>query len=118
MVETRAVPFGVYPAFCEENLADMTKIKFDDGAIKIDAAVVGQGLGIAAPAVQLLVRDDKITSRHERGEGDDAVRTRLTFYLDNRRFHIIVNDNGQIIRRSPIDFGDQPLSASLRRAVR
>lgn len=110
------MPFGVYSAFCEENLADMTKIKFDDGAIEIDAAVAGQGLGIAAPAVQLLVRDDKITSRHERGEEGDADRTRLTFYLDNRRFHIIVNESGQIIRRSTIDFGARALPAALRKA--
>lgn len=94
----------------------MTEIKFDGGAIEVDAVVVGQGLGVAASAVQAFIRDGKITSRHERGEGEDAGRARLTFYLDNRRFHIIVNQNGQMIRRSSIDFGDRPLPASLRKA--
>jgi hypothetical protein len=94
----------------------MTEIKFDDGAIEVDAAVIGKGLGIDASAVQGLVRNGKITGRHERGEGDDAGRTRLTFYLDNRRFHIIVNESGQIIRRSAIDFGARALPASLRKA--
>ncbi|MHA6688792.1 DUF6522 family protein, partial [Mesorhizobium sp. A556] len=35
----------------------MTEIKFDDGAIEVDAAVIGKGLGIDASAVQDLVRN-------------------------------------------------------------
>ncbi|MHA6688797.1 DUF6522 family protein, partial [Mesorhizobium sp. A556] len=92
------------------------EIKFDDGAIEVDAAVIGKGLGIDASAVQDLVRNGKITSRHERGEGEDTGRARLTFFMDNRRFHIIVNDDGQTIRRSSIDFGARALPASLRKA--
>jgi hypothetical protein len=94
----------------------MTEITFGDGTVEVDAAVIGKGLGIDASAVQALVRDGKITSRHERGEGEDTGRARLTFYLDNRRFHIIVNDTGQIITRSSIDFGDRALPATLRKA--
>lgn len=94
----------------------MTEIKLEDGAIEVDAAVIGRGLGIDASAVQVLVRDGKITSRHERGEGEDTGRARLTFFLDNRRFHIIVDESGQIIRRSTIDFGAWALPAALRKA--
>ena len=93
----------------------MATIKFENGEVQVDAAVIGEGLGIGASAVLPLLREGKITSRHERGEGADAGRSRLTFFLDNRRFHIIVSETGQIIRRSSIDFGDRALPAALRR---
>jgi hypothetical protein len=93
----------------------MAAIKFEDSGFQVDAAVIGKGLGIEASAVQPLLREGKITSRHERGEGADVGRSRLTFFLDNRRFHIIVSETGQIIRRSAIDFGDRALPAALRK---
>ncbi len=93
----------------------LTPIKLEDGEAEIDAAVIGKGLGIDASAVPGLLRDGKITSRHERGEGVDAGRSRLTFFLGNRRFHVIIDDIGQIIQRSAIDFGDLALPATLRR---
>ena len=85
----------------------MAKIKFEYRGVQVDAAVIGKGLGIGASAEQPLLRQGKITSRHERGEGADVGRSRFTFFLDNRCFHIIVDETGQIIRRCAIDFGDR-----------
>lgn len=93
----------------------MTKITFEADDVQIDAEIIAAGLGIDPASVQLLIREGKITSRHERGEGADAGRSRLTFFHGNRRFHLIVGADGDIVHRSAIDFGDVPLPAALRR---
>lgn len=76
----------------------MMAIKFEDGEVQVDAAVISKGLGIGTSAVQPLLG-----------------RSRLTFLLDNRRFRIIISETGQIVRRSAIDFGDRALPAALRK---
>lgn len=93
----------------------MATIKFDDDEVQVDAAIIGKGLGVDPSVVQPLIREGKIASRHERGEGADAGRLRLTFFLGNRRFQLVVDDAGRIIQRSAIDFGDHALPKALRR---
>ena len=93
----------------------MAAIKFEDDKVQVDAAIIGKGLNVDPSVVQCLIREGKITSRHERGEGADARRVRLTFFLGNRRFCVIVDDAGRIIRRSAVDFGDHALPRTLRR---
>lgn len=92
----------------------MSAVKFDGGAVEVDAAIVGKGLKIEASLVQPLIRSGKITCRHEVGEGDDAGRFRLSFFFGNRRLRLIVNETGSIIQQSAVDFGGLPLPASLR----
>lgn len=93
----------------------MATIKFEDDEVQVDATIIGMGLGVDPSVVQPLIREGKIASRHERGEGADAGRLRLTFFLGNRRFQVIVDDAGRIIRRSAVDFGDRALPRALRR---
>lgn len=93
----------------------MATIQFDDGEVQVDALIIGKGLDVDPSAVQSLIRDGRITSRHERGEGADAGRSRLTFFLGNRRFRVVVGEAGQIIQRSVVDFGDRALPNALRR---
>jgi hypothetical protein len=84
--------------------------------IQIDAAVVAAGLGIELSAVCGLMRSGQLTSLCERGEGDDQGRFRMTFFYRGKRFRVTVDEEGRIVRRSSIDFGDKPLPAHLRRA--
>jgi hypothetical protein len=93
----------------------MASVKFMDGEIQIDATLLGKGLGIDPSAVHSHIRDGKITSRHERGEGVDAGRSRLTFFLGNRRLHFIVGKDGEIVHQSAVDFGNVPLPAVMRK---
>mgnify|MGYP005806691193 CR=1 FL=1 len=90
-------------------------IKLEDDEVEVDAAIIGKGLDVAPTVVQSLIREGRITSRHERGEGADASRVRLTFFLGNRRFCVIVDETGRIIQRSAVDFGDRALPGALRR---
>lgn len=96
----------------------MAMIEFMDGEVQIDATIIGNGLRVNPTAVHSLIRGGKITSRHERGEGADAGRSRLTFFLGNRRFHLIVGKDGEILHRSAVDFGDVPLPEALRKPSR
>jgi hypothetical protein len=93
----------------------MAAIEFEQGAIQVDAAIVGENLGVAPALVPGCMRDGTITSLCERGVDRDAGRYRLTFFRGNRRFRLIVDEGGTVIRRSTIDFGDRPLPAALRR---
>jgi hypothetical protein len=71
----------------------------------VDADIVAAALGIEPALVQPLMRDGKITSVCERGAGEDAGRYRLTFFHANRAFHLVVDEEGQVIERSAHDVG-------------
>lgn len=92
----------------------MTNIEFANGEVLVDAAVIAKGLKLEAEAVQEMMREGRITSLCERGMGEDEGRFRLTFFSDNRRFRLVVNEAGSIVQRLGIDFGDRPMPASAR----
>lgn len=93
----------------------MPMIEFHGGEILVEAAVIGEGLSLQPAAVQEEMRAGRITSLCERGSGEDEGRFRLTFFTENRRFRIIVDEAGQIIQRLKLDYGDHPLPRSARR---
>lgn len=92
----------------------MPMIEFEDGAVQIDATIIGEGLGIEPSQVQARMREGKITSRYERGVDEDAGRQRITFFSDNRRLSLTVDDAGNVIQRSVVDFGERPAPPGLR----
>jgi hypothetical protein len=93
----------------------MTEIQFEDRAIVVDANVIGKAFGIDRTRVQQLMREGKITSLSERGTDDDAGTCRLTFFYGNCRARLIVSEQGHILRRSSIDFGNRAIPAMMRR---
>lgn len=90
-------------------------VQIGDGAISVDADIVGRGLGLKPQEVLRLMREGAITSICEKGVDDDAGYHRLTFFYRGRRLRLIVEDSGRVVRHSLIDFGDRPLPDSLRR---
>jgi hypothetical protein len=60
------------------------------------------------------MREGTITSRCERGIDSDAGRYRLTFFYENARCRLIVNETGSVVKRSITEFGDR-LPTSLRK---
>jgi hypothetical protein len=83
----------------------MNPLVFEDGAIQIDATIVADGLGIALPLLLERMRAGKITSLSEEGIDADKGRYRLTFFSENRRFRLVVDEGGSIIQRSTLDYG-------------
>ena len=80
-------------------------IEITDGTFHVDAAVIAVGLDIETDRVLDLLRSGEITSRSEQGVGVDAGFHRLTFYHRNRRFRVIIDEAGRIIRQSTVNFG-------------
>jgi Family of unknown function (DUF6522) len=93
----------------------MTVVEFERGTLSIDAAVIARGLNVEPSLVQIRMREGKITALCERGFDEDAGRYRLTFFYENRRFRLVVDEAGNAIQRSTVDFGDRPLPASMRK---
>ena len=93
----------------------MPEIEIQDGTIQIDASVLGEGLSLEPSRVPELLRSGVITSRCERGLGEDEGRFRLTFFHAGRRLRLVIDSAGRILQRSSIDYGDRPLPGSLRR---
>ena len=84
-----------------------TQIDFEQGAIRIDATLVAADLGISPTLILARIREGRITSRCERGLGEDAGRFRLTFFHGNRSVRLVVDDAGSVLERSSADVGER-----------
>jgi hypothetical protein len=93
----------------------MAVVEFEQGTLSIDANVIGRGLNVEPSLVQGQMREGKITVLCERGVNEDVGRHRLTFFYKNRRFRLVVDEKGNAVQRSTVDFGDQPLPAAMRK---
>ena len=96
----------------------MKPVEFEDGTVQVDAAIIAEGLGIALPLFREEMQAGRITSIFERGIDTDRGRHRITFFSENRRFRLVVDESGTIVQRSTLNFGDAPLPASARRPIR
>ena len=45
----------------------------------------------------------------------DIYGYRLTFFYRHRRFRLVVDEEGNAVQRSTVDFGDRPLPTSMRK---
>ena len=91
----------------------MGMIEFEESAIQVDATIVGEGLGIEPSLLQAHMREGKVTSMCERGVDEDIGR--WTFFYGSRRFRLIIDEAGNVVQRSLINFSDHPLAASARK---
>lgn len=73
------------------------KIEMDRGQPLIDAQDLGELRGLEPADVRVKMRAGKITSRFEIGEGEDAGRFRLTFFLNDKRVRMTCGMDGEVI---------------------
>ena len=93
----------------------MAEVTFEDGGFHVDAGIIAKGLHVEPADVPALMREGRITSLCERGEDEDAGRHRLTLFHGNRRLRLTIDSDGTVIKRSTVDFGDQPLPGGMRK---
>lgn len=79
---------------------------FEEGAVRIDAAIIAEGFAIEPALVQPLMREGKITSRYERGAKEDAGRHRLTFFHGKRCLSLVFDGRGNLVERSTSEVGE------------
>ncbi|MCQ0990522.1 DUF6522 family protein [Jiella marina] len=93
----------------------MTQITSTLGGFDIDAALVAEGFELPVGDVQLLMRQGAITSRLDQGEGEDAGTFRLVFFHRGTRLTLIVDEGGNVLRRSSIVFAGEEMPTALHR---
>jgi len=81
----------------------VTSVTTGENGVIVAAEIIAEAFGLAPSQVQGLMQSAAITSRFEKGEGEDAGRSRLTFYHNGRAFRLTVDDNNQIISRAKFD---------------
>ena len=91
------------------------RLERNEEGFSIDASLLGGLLNVSPSGVQALMRNNEITSLCERGEGEHAGQYRLTFFHKGRRARLSIDESGQVIRRSIVDFGDRSLPSSMHR---
>lgn len=85
------------------------QVEITNGDILVDAGLLGGLLGITAAEVPTLLRTRAITSICEKGVDAHEGEYRLSFFYKNRRARLSLDREGRILRRSVVDFGDQPM---------
>lgn len=88
----------------------MTTIEFVDDQVQVDADVLAKALRIGPEALKQGMRDGTITSRFERGEGEDAGRIRLTFFSAERRVRMIADESGNLLTWNAVDHVRPPFA--------
>jgi len=77
----------------------MSRVEFEQGAVRIDAAIIAAGFAIEPALVQPLIYEGKITSLCERGVDRDTGSFRLTFFHGRRRLRLVVDAADNVIER-------------------
>ena len=83
-------------------------IRWTGGDVEVDASLIARGLNLPIEQLMAEMRRGIVYSTSERGIGEDAGRSRLTFCYRSRVFRLIVTTSGEIIGE------DIPGSAELR----
>ncbi|WP_295811561.1 DUF6522 family protein [uncultured Nitratireductor sp.] len=84
---------------------DSVPVSFEDGGATVEAVLVADGLRLRADEVPSMLRDGSITCCFERGADKDEGRFRLTFWYQNLRFQLIVDEAGRVLQRLKLDYG-------------
>ena len=84
------------------------KLEPTDAGFAIDAKDLGRLLERAPEEVQRLMRNGAITSRFERGEGEDAGRSRVTFIDGDRRVRLTIRNDGEVLMRNRVRLTPPP----------
>lgn len=79
-----------------------------ENGFQIDADALGPLLGVPAPDVQRLMREGRITSLCEEGQGEDSGRHRITFRHGASRVRLTVNDAGEVLLRTRTTVAPHP----------
>jgi Family of unknown function (DUF6522) len=77
----------------------MAMIAVEVGTIQVDATTA-EGLTVEPSLIQKRLREERITSLCKRGIDEDSGLYRLTFFSDNRRFRLVVDEKSNVVQRS------------------
>jgi hypothetical protein len=76
-------------------------VRYVDGSYEIDSHILSQRLGLSVDRLRAEMRRGSVVSRVEKGLGNDAGRTRLTFRYHMTVWSIILDQHG-MLRELPV----------------
>lgn len=79
-----------------EALPELPFTRGADGSFVLDAVRLSRRFGWSAEELRELMRRGLVTSRVERGEGEDAGRWRLSVLCGNRRWQAVIAADGTV----------------------
>ncbi len=88
------------------------RVELSEDTFLVDAELIGELLRLEAARVPALMREGEITSACERGVDVHAGEFRLTFFYGTRRARLNMDSAGRILRKSVVDFGQNPTSTT------
>lgn len=81
----------------------MSQITRQGDGFEVAADLIAEGLKLDLGEVPQLMRAGEITTRCERGEGEDEGRWRLSFRYQGRTLRLTVDSSGTLLSRSSFD---------------
>ena len=78
----------------------MASIDPTDEGFQVEVELIAEGFGLTPDEVNRRMRDGRMTSRCEKGMGEDAGRWRLTFYSGGRTLRLTLGPDLQVISRA------------------
>jgi hypothetical protein len=84
------------------------RIDHDGEGWVVPAELLAEALWLTPAEVPAMLRDGRITTSAEEGVGSDEGRTRLSFSTGRRRLRLVLAEDGKILHRSTIDYGQVP----------
>ena len=84
----------------KRKVGGMAQIDPTEQGFQVEADLIAEGFGLTPDEVALRMRDGRMTSRCEKGEGEDEGRWRLTFYSEGRTLRLTLGPDLQVISRA------------------
>jgi Family of unknown function (DUF6522) len=83
--------------------------------VVVDAQLLAALFEITPDALKTAMRSGTVTSLCERGTQEHEGLYRLSFFYGSRRVRLNLNQLGEVLTRSVVDFAEAPLPAAMRR---
>ena len=91
----------------------MSEVSKTGNGFVVEAAAIARAFRITEEQVREEMRNGRISSRSERGAGEDEGRWRMTFYRGDRAFRLVVDEEGEVLSQG--SFPVTPRARSVRR---
>lgn len=89
------------------------RIQFHEADIVVDAELLASFFNMSVALLREAMSSGRLSTLVERGEGEDAGRTRLTFRYSDQQFSVMREGDGQLYETTPPAPDVRPVKPSL-----
>lgn len=85
----------------------MSEVTKNPDGFEVDAELLSAAFGLSETEVRARMRDGRVTTLSEKGEGEDEGRWRITFFSGARALRLTVDGNGTVLSKSTFPARDR-----------